>query len=106
VIDAEEIRLLLKEQATTQQQQANALHSQVAALGSSDSITSGWRIIWDHRFHVQCGLTPSLQRKLLVAKPTSLGDAFSLARVAKARLEDQGVTPPTNRSVVASGSQT
>ncbi|GJY03543.1 hypothetical protein Tco_0369483 [Tanacetum coccineum] len=52
------------------------------------------------------GLKPSVQHGLLVAKPTSLGDAFSLARVTKARLEDQGVTPPTSRSTVASGSQT
>ncbi|GKD31965.1 hypothetical protein Tco_1242743 [Tanacetum coccineum] len=34
------------------------------------------------------GLKPNLQRELLVAKPTSLGDAFSLARVTEARLED------------------
>ncbi|GKB04040.1 hypothetical protein Tco_0832183 [Tanacetum coccineum] len=52
------------------------------------------------------GLKPSLQRKLLVAKTTSLGDAFSLARVTEARLEDQGVTPPTCRSAVSSRSQT
>ncbi|GJU34995.1 ty3-gypsy retrotransposon protein, partial [Tanacetum coccineum] len=35
------------------------------------------------------GLKPNLQRELLVSKPTSLGDAFSLARVTEARLEDQ-----------------
>ncbi|GJX15841.1 ty3-gypsy retrotransposon protein [Tanacetum coccineum] len=35
-------------------------------------------------------LKPNLQRELLVAKPTSLGDAFSFARVTEARLEDQG----------------
>ncbi|GKA54336.1 copia protein [Tanacetum coccineum] len=52
------------------------------------------------------GLKPSLQRKLLVAKPTSLGDAFSLARVTEARLVDQWVTPPTSRLAVTSGSQT
>nr|GEV32542.1 retrotransposon-related protein [Tanacetum cinerariifolium] len=34
-------------------------------------------------------LKPTLQRELLVAKPTSLGEAFSLARVIEARLEDQ-----------------
>nr|GEY04203.1 auxilin-like protein [Tanacetum cinerariifolium] len=51
-------------------------------------------------------LKPSLQRKLLVTKPTSLGDAFSLARVTEARLEDQGATSSTSRSAVASGSQT
>nr|GEW52248.1 hypothetical protein [Tanacetum cinerariifolium] len=38
------------------------------------------------------GLKPTLQRELLVAKPTSLGEAFSLARVIEARLEDQSPT--------------
>ncbi|GJX93381.1 hypothetical protein Tco_0347967 [Tanacetum coccineum] len=52
------------------------------------------------------GLKPSVQRDMLVAKPTSLGDAFSLVRVTKSRLEDQGVTLPTSRLAVASGSQT
>ncbi|GJY09531.1 hypothetical protein Tco_0377716 [Tanacetum coccineum] len=52
------------------------------------------------------GLKPSLQRKLLVEKLTSFGDAYSLSRVTEARLEDQGVNPPTSRSAVASGSQT
>ncbi|GJY77843.1 retrotransposon-related protein [Tanacetum coccineum] len=35
------------------------------------------------------GLKLNLQRELLVSKPTTLGDAFSLARITKARLEDQ-----------------
>ncbi|GKE05328.1 hypothetical protein Tco_1397346, partial [Tanacetum coccineum] len=48
-------------------------------------------------------LKSSLQRELLVTKPTSLGDAFSLVRVTEARLEDQWVTPPASRSAVASG---
>ncbi|GJS10158.1 retrotransposon-related protein [Tanacetum coccineum] len=38
------------------------------------------------------GLKPTLQLELLVAKPTSLGEAFSLARVIDARLEDQSPT--------------
>ncbi|GKB29882.1 ty3-gypsy retrotransposon protein, partial [Tanacetum coccineum] len=38
------------------------------------------------------GLKPNLQRELLVLKPTSLGDAFSLARVTEARLKDQGTS--------------
>ncbi|GJT82212.1 hypothetical protein Tco_1056554 [Tanacetum coccineum] len=33
----------------------------------------------------------NLQRKLLVSKPTTLGDTFSLARIAEARLDDQAV---------------
>ncbi|GJS00635.1 reverse transcriptase [Tanacetum coccineum] len=41
------------------------------------------------------------QHKLLVTKPTSLGDAFSLARITVARLKDQGVTPPTSNLGVA-----
>ncbi|GJV60973.1 ATP-dependent DNA helicase PIF1-like protein [Tanacetum coccineum] len=41
------------------------------------------------------GLKPNLQCELLVAKPTSLGDAFSLARVTEARLEDQGTIVST-----------
>ncbi|GJR96491.1 ty3-gypsy retrotransposon protein [Tanacetum coccineum] len=35
------------------------------------------------------GLKLHLQRELLVAKPTTLGDAFALARVTEARLDDQ-----------------
>ncbi|GKA73965.1 ty3-gypsy retrotransposon protein, partial [Tanacetum coccineum] len=35
------------------------------------------------------GLKLSLQRELLVSKPTTLGDAFSLSRVTEARLDDQ-----------------
>ncbi|GJW97740.1 hypothetical protein Tco_0179548 [Tanacetum coccineum] len=38
------------------------------------------------------GLKPTLQRELLVSKPTSLGEAFSLARIIEARLEDQSPT--------------
>ncbi|GKC37108.1 hypothetical protein Tco_1049492 [Tanacetum coccineum] len=35
------------------------------------------------------GLKLHLQRKLLVSKPTTLGDAFSLALITEARLDDQ-----------------
>ncbi|GKC88390.1 hypothetical protein Tco_1149039, partial [Tanacetum coccineum] len=35
------------------------------------------------------GLKPVIQRELLVLKPTSLDDAFSLVRVTEARLDDQ-----------------
>ncbi|GJW42570.1 reverse transcriptase [Tanacetum coccineum] len=35
------------------------------------------------------GLKPNLQRELLVAKPTTLGEVFALARVTEARLMDQ-----------------
>ncbi|GKA11101.1 ty3-gypsy retrotransposon protein, partial [Tanacetum coccineum] len=38
---------------------------------------------------LQTGLKLSLQRELLVSKPTTLGDAFSLSRVTEARLGDQ-----------------
>ncbi|GJU27456.1 reverse transcriptase domain-containing protein [Tanacetum coccineum] len=38
------------------------------------------------------GLKPNLPQELLVAKPTNLGDAFALARVTEARLDDQRVS--------------
>ncbi|GJV31265.1 retrotransposon-related protein [Tanacetum coccineum] len=39
------------------------------------------------------GLKPAIQRELLVSKPASLGDAFSLARVTEVRLKDQSSKP-------------
>ncbi|GKB44630.1 ty3-gypsy retrotransposon protein [Tanacetum coccineum] len=42
-------------------------------------------------------LKPNLQRELLVAKLTLLGDAFSLARVTEACLEDQGTIVSTGK---------
>ncbi|GJZ47945.1 hypothetical protein Tco_0601777 [Tanacetum coccineum] len=35
------------------------------------------------------GLKLHLQREFLVSKPTTIGDVFSLARIIKARLDDQ-----------------
>ena len=52
------------------------------------------------------GLKPTLQRELLVSKPSSLGDVFSLARVTEARLDDQGVRTTTSRSSPTNASQT
>ncbi|GKE01131.1 ty3-gypsy retrotransposon protein, partial [Tanacetum coccineum] len=49
------------------------------------------------------GLKPSLQRALLVSKPTTLGDAFSLARITEARLGDQGVSSVSNTTIVNIG---
>ncbi|GKB71997.1 ty3-gypsy retrotransposon protein [Tanacetum coccineum] len=50
------------------------------------------------------GLKPNLQRELLVSKPTTLGEAFSLATVTEARLDDQrsptSLTATTVTSVV------
>ncbi|GKE39984.1 retrotransposon-related protein [Tanacetum coccineum] len=43
------------------------------------------------------GLKLNLQRELLVPKPTTLGDAFSLAHLTKARLEDKSA--PTSVTV-------
>nr|GEY81384.1 hypothetical protein [Tanacetum cinerariifolium] len=40
------------------------------------------------------GLKLNLQCELLVSKPTTLGDAFSLACITKARLEDQSAPAP------------
>ncbi|GJV66954.1 hypothetical protein Tco_1482463 [Tanacetum coccineum] len=44
------------------------------------------------------GLKPTIQREFLIAKPTTLGNAFSLARITEARLEDQAPAsvPATN----------
>ncbi|GKD37650.1 ty3-gypsy retrotransposon protein [Tanacetum coccineum] len=44
------------------------------------------------------GPKTTLQRELLVSKPTSLGDGFYLTRVMKARWDDQGVTATTSKS--------
>ncbi|GKC46904.1 ty3-gypsy retrotransposon protein [Tanacetum coccineum] len=44
---------------------------------------------------------PNLQRELLISKPTSLGDAFSLARVTEARMEDQGSTATTTKAATS-----
>nr|GEU73638.1 hypothetical protein [Tanacetum cinerariifolium] len=38
-----------------------------------------------------------------VSKPTTLGDAFSLARITEARLGDQGVSSVSNTTIVNSG---
>ncbi|GJS43646.1 retrotransposon-related protein [Tanacetum coccineum] len=46
------------------------------------------------------GLKPVIQRELLVSKPTSLGDAFSLACVTEARSDDQ-VTLTTSSGLVS-----
>nr|GFC39210.1 retrotransposon-related protein [Tanacetum cinerariifolium] len=43
------------------------------------------------------GLKLYIQRELLVLRPLSLGDAFALARITKARLEDQ--TVPTTGTI-------
>ena len=44
------------------------------------------------------GLKLSLQRELLRARPTSLGDAFSLARVVEARFEGQQLSSFRNKT--------
>nr|GEZ93230.1 hypothetical protein [Tanacetum cinerariifolium] len=49
------------------------------------------------------GLKPTLQRILLVSKPTSLGDAFSMVRITEARLGDQEVSSVNNTMIVNSG---
>ncbi|GKC90759.1 retrotransposon-related protein, partial [Tanacetum coccineum] len=48
------------------------------------------------------GLKPTIQRELLIAKPTTLGDAFSLARITEARLEDQSPTSAPATKTIAS----
>ncbi|GJU25681.1 ty3-gypsy retrotransposon protein [Tanacetum coccineum] len=49
------------------------------------------------------GLKLSIQRELLVAKPVTLGDAFSLSRVTVARLNDQASTSFVPKSSNTSG---
>ncbi|GKF46047.1 retrotransposon-related protein [Tanacetum coccineum] len=49
------------------------------------------------------GLKLPLQRELLVSKLTTLGDAFALARVTEARLEDQGTVSGANKGASTSG---
>nr|GEU86582.1 reverse transcriptase [Tanacetum cinerariifolium] len=148
-MDADEIRLLLKDQATAHQQQTEALQAQLAALQADLQSTKLLRIKvvgfnlegdaaewfrWMTRnklistcegfvesvrnrfgsckvtnisedllisFYIS-GLKPNLQRELLVSKPTSLGDAFSLARVTKARLEDQCTSSITTKATRSS----
>ncbi|GKD55335.1 reverse transcriptase [Tanacetum coccineum] len=59
-------------------------------------------------------LKPALQRALLLSNPTTLGEFFSLARVAEARFANQGPTttsatpnlkPPTSPILTIGGSQ-
>ncbi|GKC97388.1 hypothetical protein Tco_1167663, partial [Tanacetum coccineum] len=45
----------------------------------------------------------SLQRELLVSKPTTLGDAFALARVTEARLEYQGTVSVATKVASTNG---
>ncbi|GJZ68921.1 ty3-gypsy retrotransposon protein [Tanacetum coccineum] len=49
------------------------------------------------------GLKPTIQLELLVSKPTSLGDAFALARVTEARLDGRRVSIVSQATTVASG---
>nr|GEU37907.1 transposon Ty3-I Gag-Pol polyprotein [Tanacetum cinerariifolium] len=48
-----------------------------------------------------------IQRKLLVSKPTTLGDVFALARITEARLDDQAtsVDVTATKSVMSTGGQ-
>ncbi|GKE58517.1 ty3-gypsy retrotransposon protein, partial [Tanacetum coccineum] len=48
-------------------------------------------------------LKQNLQRELLVAKPTNLGDAFALARVTEARLDDHRVSVVGQATTVVLG---
>ncbi|GJX42083.1 ty3-gypsy retrotransposon protein [Tanacetum coccineum] len=49
------------------------------------------------------GLKLPIQRELLVAKPVTLGDAFSLSRITAARLDDQASTSFVPKSSNTSG---
>ncbi|GJV51973.1 hypothetical protein Tco_1447714 [Tanacetum coccineum] len=105
-MDVEEIRLLLKEQATAQEGFLESVRNRFGPCKYEDPQRALSKLLQKGTVAQYQGLKPSLQRELLVAKPTSLGDAFSLARGMEARLKDQGVTPPTSILAVSSGSQT
>ncbi|GJS33671.1 retrotransposon-related protein [Tanacetum coccineum] len=53
------------------------------------------------------GLKLHIQRELLVSKPNTLGDAFALARITEARLDDQAtsVAVTATKSVTSTGGQ-
>nr|GEW34557.1 hypothetical protein [Tanacetum cinerariifolium] len=104
--ELEAIRVLLKEQVETQKQQADAFQAQPAALQAELQVTKdmlqaahleggGEGLLIS--FYV-LGLKPSLQRELLVSKPTSLGEAYALAWVIKAHLDDQGAHAKANKA--------
>ncbi|GJS42410.1 ty3-gypsy retrotransposon protein [Tanacetum coccineum] len=72
--------------------------------GDGFGVMEVWRREW-HRGSDRSGLKLSLQRELLVSKPTTLGDAFSLSRVTEARLGDQTSTTIVPKVNHRSGSQ-
>ncbi|GKA23449.1 hypothetical protein Tco_0709411 [Tanacetum coccineum] len=88
-MDENTMRLWLKdhqdavEKLAQQQQHAAAFQAQVMYIPESLLI-----------FFYILGLKLNLQHELLVSKPTTLGDAFSLARITEARLEDQSAPAP------------
>nr|GEX25658.1 hypothetical protein [Tanacetum cinerariifolium] len=49
------------------------------------------------------GLELSLQQELLVSKPTTLSDAFSLSRVTEPHLEDQGMSSVSSKATGNNG---
>nr|GEV94572.1 hypothetical protein [Tanacetum cinerariifolium] len=152
LMNADEIRLLLKEQAMTNQQQADALQAQLVELqielqatktllqtcqggggdaGSmlsrsmqldvpkfSDSVKNRFGpskyedphgalsklYIREIDYLVLCfGAKTKPTTGINVGKPTNLGDAFALARVTEARLDDQRVLLVGQTTTVASG---
>ncbi|GJT14131.1 ty3-gypsy retrotransposon protein [Tanacetum coccineum] len=60
------------------------------AISAFYPVCPSGRLPFKLRGKVRPVIGPSPIRELLVSKPTSLGDAFSLARVTEARLDDQG----------------
>ncbi|GJR74984.1 hypothetical protein Tco_0087349 [Tanacetum coccineum] len=71
-------RLLQRGTVAEYQKEFEMLISRVT--GKSDSLLVSIYIF---------GLKPTLQRALLWSNPTTLGEAFSLARIAEARFEDE-----------------
>ncbi|GJS13393.1 hypothetical protein Tco_0407865 [Tanacetum coccineum] len=84
-MDEQAICLLLKEQSDALHAE---LHVQIVALTAD---LQAAKMVFK----------PTLRRKLLVSKPVSLSDAFYLARVTEARLEDQSSPLLSSKTISA-----
>ncbi|GJU89085.1 ty3-gypsy retrotransposon protein [Tanacetum coccineum] len=103
-MDADEIRLLLKDQALAQQQQAKTFQAQIVALHIELQTTRG--LIQTRQGGGGGDLGSPIPRSMRLDVPKFSGsdsesDAFSLARVTKARLEDQGSTATTTKATTS-----
>nr|GEZ37776.1 hypothetical protein [Tanacetum cinerariifolium] len=97
--ELEEIRSLIRLQSNTLQAQITALQAVLQA--TKGLIQTGRNGIGGETVS-PIPRSTSLDLELLVSKPTSLGDTFALARVTKARLDDQQVSIVSQAITVAS----